>query len=527
MRNPRSFLPAIGALVALSPAWGQVTIALATQKGVPVGPNAPNQVFSRLTCGFTAAHADGRPRAWHWTLDEPDGGRFVSGQGRARMAYQAPFVLAPRVVHVRVTDPARGESAVYTLRVLPREGVPHKVQTGLNTLAQPQVFGPVVDVPTVTWVAGQLPGSLLEKSYLGSLTKIEMVGDPDPALRELHGKSLALTADRLCRIDGPGSLTPIHFRGQLASGLPFLEADGFQAFRCVDVSVRPAGSRIGDRRRIVAVFTRVHGLEEETYICGLDPNGTVWPIAGSSQPLFNGPSLPPEGPGPSMQFSHLARTVLDPAGNILVVEPQRIRRIDPEGRVTLLAGGGDGVLAAQDGAGTSARFGWIAGSALDGASGDLYVSDHNAIRRVRPDGAVTTVLGSLDGNRTVTAPPAPTRIALGAPCLDNPQRLAFQAGILYICQPSGDQILAFNLADRTLHTLHQGNPLEYNRPGPLHAFAREKALKDCANLRRPWQIAVMDRRVLVAADAGLAGSVIVQFDLPHGVFGETERERKD
>ncbi|NTV75175.1 MAG: hypothetical protein HGA66_13340, partial [Holophaga sp.] len=99
------------ALVALFPAWGQVTITLATQKGVPVGPNAPNQVLSRLTCGFTAAHADGKPRVWHWTLEEPDGGRFVSPQGRARMAYQAPFVLAPRVVHVRVTDPAGGDSA--------------------------------------------------------------------------------------------------------------------------------------------------------------------------------------------------------------------------------------------------------------------------------------------------------------------------------------------------------------------------------------------------------------------------------
>lgn len=432
MRNARIFLFAIGALVALSPAWGQVTITLATQKGVAVGPGAVNEVRSRLTCGFTAAHADGRPRAWQWTLEEPDGGRFVSSQGRARMAYQAPFVLAPRVVHVRVTDPAAGESAVFTLRVLPREGVPHKVQAGLNTLAQPQVFGPVVDVPTATGFGGNLPGALGEKSYLHDLAKIQLVADPDPALKELHGKCLAVSADRLYRLDGPWSMTPIRFRGQLAADKPFLEAAAFPAVRCVDVSVRPAGSTLGDR-----------------------------------------------------------------------------------------------VPAAQDGTGSHASFACIVGFALDAASGDLYVSDREAIRRIRPDGTVTTVLGALGENRPIPLPSAPTRIAEGVPCLENPRGLACQAGILYICEPHRNQVLAFNLGDRTLHTLLAADPKQPFRLGPLPAFAREKAVADCVNLPSPSQLAVMDRRVLVVAGEGFLNSVIVQFDLPHGVFGERERERKD
>ncbi|NTV75176.1 MAG: hypothetical protein HGA66_13345 [Holophaga sp.] len=513
--------------MALSPAWGQVTISLATRKGVPVGPGAANEVRSRLTCGFTAAHADGRPRAWHWTLEEPDGGRFVSSQGRARMAYQAPFVLAPRVVHVRVTDPATGESAVFTLRVLPREGVPHRVQAGLNTVAQPQVFGPVVDVPTATGFAGNLPGALGEKPLLHDLVKIQLVADPDPALRDLHGKCLAVAADRLYRLDGPWSMTPIRFRGRLAADKPFLEAAAFPAVRCVDVSVRPAGSTLGDRRRIVVVLSRSSGINEETYICGMDPDGTVWPIAGSSQRPFRGPRLPPEGPGPSVFFSHMVRTELDVSGNILVAEYKRIRRIDAEGRVTLVAGGGDRVPAAQDGTGSNASFACIVGFALDAASGDLYVSDREAIRRIRPDGTVTTVLGALGENRPIPLPPAPARIAEGVPCLESPRGLACQGGILFVCEPHRNQVLAFNLGDRTLYTLLAADPKQPVRLGPLPAFAREKALADCVNLPSPNQLAVMDRRVLVVAGEGFLNSVIVQFDLPHGVFGETERERKE
>ncbi|NTV74765.1 MAG: hypothetical protein HGA66_11220, partial [Holophaga sp.] len=440
--------------------------------------------------------------------------------GQALAGLLAPEHLA--------TDPAGGESAVFTLRVLPRDGVAHKVQVGLNTLAQPQVFGPVVDVPTLTGFAGRLPDAVPGRSYLHDLGRIQVVADPDPAMKALHGKCLAISGGGLWRMDGPWSSTRIPLRGQLASGKPILEVDKISDFSFVDMCVRPAGSRIGDRRRMVGVFHRLAGMGEETYICGMDPDGTVWPIAGSSQPLFKGSRLPLEGPGPSLFFSHLSRTALDASGNILVVEPQQIRRIDPEGRVTLLAGGGDRVLVVEDGVGSHARFGWISDFTLDAASGDLYVSDENAIRRVRPDGAVTTVLGALGVVPSVPVPPVPTRIAEGVPCLELPHGLACQGGVLYICQPQNNQILAFNLWDRTLHTLLKADLKEPLRLGCLPAFAREKALADCANLPSPRQIVVAGRRVLVAADAGIMGGpVIVQFDLPHGVYGETERERKD
>jgi sugar lactone lactonase YvrE len=81
-------------------------------------------------------------------------------------------------------------------------------------------------------------------------------------------------------------------------------------------------------------------------------------------------------------------------------DADRIRRISPDGRVVTVAGGGHGFV---DGVGEAARFSTPSGLAID-ASGTLFVADtgNNAIRRVTPDGRVSThagdgVAGDRDG----------------------------------------------------------------------------------------------------------------------------------
>jgi len=111
-----------------------------------------------------------------------------------------------------------------------------------------------------------------------------------------------------------------------------------------------------------------------------------------------------------------------------------IRKISPDGLVTTLAGSGEpGWL---DGAGSTARFNGPDGIAF-APSGDLYVTDANnrRIRKVAPDGTVTTVAGSgQPGTRDGPAATAqflyPTGIAVG------------QGGTLYI-------------ADRGAHTIRK------------------------------------------------------------------------
>jgi hypothetical protein len=72
-------------------------------------------------------------------------------------------------------------------------------------------------------------------------------------------------------------------------------------------------------------------------------------------------------------------------------EMPRVRAISPDGRVFEVAGGAAGF---RDGPGGSARFRTISGLAID-AGGSLYVADtgNNAIRRIAPDGNVSTIAG--------------------------------------------------------------------------------------------------------------------------------------
>lgn len=125
-------------------------------------------------------------------------------------------------------------------------------------------------------------------------------------------------------------------------------------------------------------------------------DGDVVTLAGTA-----GTSGSIDGVGAAARFSYLKGIAVDAAGNAYVVDNSAIRKITPEGMVTTVAGA-SGVLGDADGPGTNARFMRPWGIVAD-ASGNLYVADteNYLIRKIDTKGVVTTLAGTR-GKRGTT-----------------------------------------------------------------------------------------------------------------------------
>ena len=100
-----------------------------------------------------------------------------------------------------------------------------------------------------------------------------------------------------------------------------------------------------------------------------------------------------DGQGRAAAFYQPRAVVLDAQGNLYVGEHNRIRKVTPGGLVTTYAGGGKGTYA--DGAAKTAAMGAVTGLVL-APDGTLYFSDYgnDRLRKVTPDGQVVSVAGT-------------------------------------------------------------------------------------------------------------------------------------
>ncbi|MCD9460038.1 choice-of-anchor D domain-containing protein [Marinibactrum halimedae] len=147
----------------------------------------------------------------------------------------------------------------------------------------------------------------------------------------------------------------------------------------------------------------------------------------------DGTSATVDGNGVSARFAIPFSITLNDEGVVYVGEStgRVIRAISPSGDVTTFAGSGN--LGALDGTGTDAEFGSLRGLEVD-ASGNLWVADgnNNAIRRITPDGVVTTVAGGTAGYFDGTGTDAR---------FDGPSDIAIDTnGLLYVTDNANERI---------------------------------------------------------------------------------------
>jgi sugar lactone lactonase YvrE len=141
-----------------------------------------------------------------------------------------------------------------------------------------------------------------------------------------------------------------------------------------------------------------------------------------------------DGPAGGAQVSAPRGLALDAAGNLYVADSEndRVRRISPDGSVTTFAG--SGVQGFRDGESVEARFNEPWGIAVD-RNGHLYVADrgNHSIRVIAPDGTVSTLAGS--GEKGFADGPA------AAAMFDAPEDVAIdEDGTVYVADSNNNRI---------------------------------------------------------------------------------------
>jgi YD repeat-containing protein len=143
----------------------------------------------------------------------------------------------------------------------------------------------------------------------------------------------------------------------------------------------------------------------ENRVFRVDAEGVISVAAGTGYFHLAGDG----GPATAAMFSQARDMLVDPAGGVVIADQynQRVRRIDPSGRITTIAGSGDtfGGFGGDGGPATSALLRYPSGVALD-AIGNLYIADqfNFRIRRVDLLGTITTfaLVPHVEGRYTQT-----------------------------------------------------------------------------------------------------------------------------
>ena len=185
---------------------------------------------------------------------------------------------------------------------------------------------------------------------------------------------------RIRKVNSAGVITTVAGTGEQGFGKDGGPAVQTPLWDPVGVAVDSAGNLfIADRAR--------------NRIRKVDSAGVITTVAGTGARGYGGDG----GPAVRAQIDGPRGVATDRAGNLFIADSDnnRIRRVDSAGVITTIAGMGEFGLVGDDGPAVNAELTFPVGVAADGA-GNLFIADtsNHRIRKVDPAGVITTVAGS-------------------------------------------------------------------------------------------------------------------------------------
>ena len=179
----------------------------------------------------------------------------------------------------------------------------------------------------------------------------------------------------------------------------------------------------------------------------VDVHGFITTVAGTGTAGYD-----PGHEGIAATSAHLHGTsgiTVDGLGNLYLGDStnHRVRKVDQEGIITTIAGTGVGGFNGDSIAATSANLNNPVGLAVDG-EGNLYIADasNHRIRKVQPDGVITTLagtgVGGFNGDGEATASQ-----------VNGPTNIAFAAGNIFVGDYGNNRVRKIALAQETIVTI--------------------------------------------------------------------------